>query len=66
LVILGVDRFFDTGFGSSDQNLGCSVKASSDYYSFNEVSRVLKSKGYSVMASFLDLQLMVGFTDKTA
>jgi hypothetical protein len=27
LVILGVDRFFDTGFGSSDQNLGCSAKA---------------------------------------
>lgn len=46
--------------------IGCSVKGSSDYYSFNEVSRVLKSKGYSVMASFLDLQLMAGFTDKTA
>ncbi|KAJ6689600.1 hypothetical protein OIU85_005960 [Salix viminalis] len=66
LVILGVDRFFDPGFGASGQNLGCSVKVSSDYYSYNEASRVLKSKGYSVMASFLDLQLMAGFKDKTA
>ncbi|KAJ6768748.1 hypothetical protein OIU74_022405 [Salix koriyanagi] len=39
---------------------------SSDCYSYNEASRVLKSKGYSVMASFLDLQLMAGFKDKTA
>ncbi|KAG5240455.1 fasciclin arabinogalactan protein [Salix suchowensis] len=66
LVILGVDRFFDPGFGASGQNLGCSVKVSSDCYSYNEASRVLKSKGYSVMASFLDLQLMAGFKDKTA
>ncbi|CAK7326692.1 unnamed protein product [Dovyalis caffra] len=42
LVILGVDRFFDPGSGVPRQNLGCSAKASSGYYSFNEASRGFK------------------------
>ncbi|XP_024462775.2 putative fasciclin-like arabinogalactan protein 20 [Populus trichocarpa] len=45
---------------------GVKIKDSPVYDDGSLVSRVLNSKGYSVMASFLDLQLMVGFTDKTA
>lgn len=69
LVIFGIDEFFDPEFQVSGHiqrpggNLGCFVKAGGEYYSFSKATQVLRSRGYSVMASFLDLQL-VGFMDR--
>ncbi|GMH20319.1 hypothetical protein Nepgr_022160 [Nepenthes gracilis] len=70
LVILGIDKFFDLNFkigapvaGSPSDgprpssNLECPVSYW-DLYPFSEASESLRSRGYSIMASFLDLQLM--------
>ncbi|KAK9277696.1 hypothetical protein L1049_007243 [Liquidambar formosana] len=76
LIIFGIDDFFDPEFQVSpsiqspspnpnpNPNLGCakSTNSSSDY-SIHEASRMLRSTGYSVIASFLDLQLL-GFRDE--
>nr|XP_034902564.1 putative fasciclin-like arabinogalactan protein 20 [Populus alba]TKR84866.1 hypothetical protein D5086_0000252190 [Populus alba] len=71
LVIFGVDNFLDPDFtvsGSINGSTGgiceCHVTSGDDDYSFEEASGVLKSRGYSVMASFLDLQL-AKFKDHT-
>lgn len=69
LVILGIDKFLDPDFEVSRQsqgtgsNLGCSFEAGGSFYSFREATEVLRSNGYSVIASFLDLQLL-GFKDR--
>ncbi|WCJ33232.1 hypothetical protein M5689_014606 [Euphorbia peplus] len=76
LVILGIDRFLDPGFepaggsGTSDTpsgtlDLGCSFGTSGRVTgsAFSDATRVLRSKQCSVMASFLDLQLL-GFKDQ--
>ncbi|CAK7326704.1 unnamed protein product [Dovyalis caffra] len=71
LVIFGIDSFLDPDFRVSGSNigspsgiLGCSAASGDGDYSFVEASRVLRSRGYSVMASFLDLQL-AEFKDQT-
>ena len=72
LIIFGVDKFFDLNFPalgltrSPSPNTGCTddAIASSGGDSFDEASGVLRSRGYFVMASFLDLQLL-GFRDGT-
>lgn len=69
LVIFGVERFFDVEFTplapmqSPNSDLGCVLmkdypRLSSGGYSFREASGMLRSRGYAVMASFLDLQLL--------
>ncbi|KAL1807703.1 hypothetical protein DCAR_0727086 [Daucus carota subsp. sativus] len=69
LVIFGVERFFDAEFTplspiqSPNSDLGCVMmkdypRLSSGGYSFREASGMLRSRGYAVMASFLDLQLL--------
>ncbi|KAK1390041.1 putative fasciclin-like arabinogalactan protein 20 [Heracleum sosnowskyi] len=69
LVIFGVERFFDIEFTalapiqSPNSDLGCVLmkdypRLSSGGYSFREASGMLRSRGYAVMASFLDLQLL--------
>ncbi|KAJ6429850.1 hypothetical protein OIU84_021286 [Salix udensis] len=72
LVVFGVDNFLDPDFtvsgsinGSTGGVLGCHVTSGDNDYSFEEASGVLRSRGYSVMASFLDLQL-AEFMDHTA
>ncbi|CAM8886052.1 unnamed protein product [Rhodiola kirilowii] len=75
LVIYGIDDFFDSNFVFSISNpnstVGCVVSSnqnsipSGDDFSFTEAIDVLRSRGYSVMASFLDLQLMLGFKNQT-
>ncbi|KAK9935245.1 hypothetical protein M0R45_022355 [Rubus argutus] len=72
LIIFGTNKFFDPYFRISNpirsyspKNLGClaprnpneAIKVqTAAYYPFSEASRVLKSKGCSVMASFLEMQ----------
>ncbi|KAL8120762.1 hypothetical protein AgCh_017805 [Apium graveolens] len=69
LVIFGVERFFDIEFTpvtpiqSPNSDLGCVLmkdypRLSSGGYSFREASGMLRSRGYAVMASFLDMQLL--------
>ncbi|KAG5240460.1 hypothetical protein OIU78_007011 [Salix suchowensis] len=72
LVVFGIDSFLDPDFtvsgsinGSTGGALGCHVTSSDNDYSFEEASGVLRSRGYSVMASFLDLQL-AEFMEHTA
>ncbi|KAL5828068.1 hypothetical protein ACOSQ4_019865 [Xanthoceras sorbifolium] len=65
LRIFGIDRFFDPGFrvsvphdgNHSSPNLGCAPMVNDGSMSFDRARKVLVSKGYSVMASFLGLQL---------
>uniref|UniRef100_A0A7N0TKW3 FAS1 domain-containing protein n=1 Tax=Kalanchoe fedtschenkoi TaxID=63787 RepID=A0A7N0TKW3_KALFE len=75
LVIYSVDDFFDPNFVFSTSNpnstAGClvpgpqgSIPSLADL-SFAEASEVLRSRGYAVVASFLDMQLMLGFKDQT-
>ncbi|KAJ4829349.1 hypothetical protein Tsubulata_024228 [Turnera subulata] len=71
LIVYGIEKFLDPGFDPSALSprsgggLGCSFNGSrgAGYYSFNEAGRALRSEGFSVMASFLDLQLP-GFTER--
>ncbi|EOY00900.1 hypothetical protein QUC31_014051 [Theobroma cacao] len=58
LMIFGVQEFFDPGFGVSIPNPSCVASVNGDDHSFSEASLILRSRGYSVMASFLDLQLL--------
>ncbi|KAK2635352.1 hypothetical protein Ddye_030144 [Dipteronia dyeriana] len=65
LRIFGIERFFDLGFrineydGNHSHNIRCVPMVKDGTMSFDRASRVLISKGYSVMASFLGLQLGV-------
>ncbi|XP_065882008.1 putative fasciclin-like arabinogalactan protein 20 [Euphorbia lathyris] len=75
LVIIGIDNFLDPGFEPAGAgqpegtyvtgNLGCSFDSAGSRTgsAFSDAARVLRSKGCSVMASFLDLQLL-GFKDQ--
>ncbi|KAJ8770290.1 hypothetical protein K2173_012760 [Erythroxylum novogranatense] len=74
LVIFGVDHFIDPAFEVEGPapapgvlrgiNGGCSVNGDNGgQYSFDEAIGALRSKGYSVLASFLELQL-VGLMDR--
>uniref|UniRef100_A0A7N0VAK5 FAS1 domain-containing protein n=1 Tax=Kalanchoe fedtschenkoi TaxID=63787 RepID=A0A7N0VAK5_KALFE len=75
LVIYGVDDFFDPNFvfatSNSNSTARCVVPGTQKPvqpladFSFSEASEVLRSRGYAVMASFLDMQLMLGFNDQT-
>lgn len=67
--------FFDPNFKvsspaqSPSPDLRCVVSeaaeiTSSGGYSFDEASRMMRTRGYSVMASFLDMQLL-GFLDRS-
>ncbi|GFZ15928.1 hypothetical protein Acr_25g0003370 [Actinidia rufa] len=69
LVVFGIDKLFDLNFEvssrihspSSDRTGVVSNTTSisaSGAYSFDEASGMMRSRGYSVMASFLDLQLV--------
>ncbi|GAB4840363.1 hypothetical protein Ancab_021129 [Ancistrocladus abbreviatus] len=76
LVIFAIDKFFDYNFKigaqvqspvdgpSPSSNLECPV-SHWDFSSFSEASGVLRSRGYSIMASFLGLQLMQFGDDDT-
>ncbi|XVF02807.1 hypothetical protein REPUB_Repub04eG0205900 [Reevesia pubescens] len=66
LIIFGIHEFFDPSFGvSSRPNIpSCVSSLNDDDRLFGEAGLVLRSKGYSVMASFLDLQLL-GFKATT-
>ncbi|KAA8529140.1 hypothetical protein F0562_034061 [Nyssa sinensis] len=68
-IIVGMEKFFDPIFHvsapiqSPSPNVGCilsmnNLTPSSSGNSFDEASELLRSNGYSVMASFLDLQLL--------
>ncbi|KAL7001031.1 hypothetical protein U1Q18_002185 [Sarracenia purpurea var. burkii] len=72
LIVFGIDKFFDLNFEVSFPNenpspdLQCVVSEAtptSGAYPFDGSSGLLRSRGYSVMASFLDLQLL-GFLDQ--
>ncbi|XWS69299.1 hypothetical protein CRYUN_Cryun04dG0167000 [Craigia yunnanensis] len=63
LIIFGIQEFFDPRISSP--NSSCFPFVNGDDHSFGEASLVLRSRGYSVMASFLDLQLL-GFKATTA
>ncbi|GFS32745.1 hypothetical protein Acr_00g0024370 [Actinidia rufa] len=74
LVVFGIDKFFDLNFEfpspiqspNSDRTCVVSNTTSisvSGAYSFDEASGMMRSREYSVMASFLDLQLL-GFVEK--
>ncbi|KAF2317842.1 hypothetical protein GH714_041158 [Hevea brasiliensis] len=71
LVILGIGEFLDPDFEVSPKipgtggKHGCSFEAGRGFYSFKEATGVLRSKAFSVIASFLDLQL-VGSKDRPA
>ncbi|KAF5442325.1 hypothetical protein F2P56_034995 [Juglans regia] len=71
LIIFGIDKFFDPNFQfldpfpSHSPNLEClastpndAVVSLSGAYSFHEACATLRSKGCSVMASFLDMQFL--------
>lgn len=69
LVIFGIESFFNPEFSSAVQirnpsfDVGCVVmndypKTTSKGFMFGEASETLRARGYSVMASFLDLQLL--------
>ncbi|KAF8390648.1 hypothetical protein HHK36_025175 [Tetracentron sinense] len=78
LVIYGIDDFFDPEFQSPpdlapepspSSTTGCTAPfldnpSAFGFDSFISVADLLRSRGYSQMASFLDLQLR-GFTDQT-
>lgn len=75
LIIFGVDKFFDPNFPALSPTRGSSPSPSPNAVctddaittggdSFVEASGVLRSRGYSLMASFLDLQLL-GLRDDT-
>ncbi|TXG57237.1 hypothetical protein EZV62_018550 [Acer yangbiense] len=63
LRIFGIERFFDLGFhinesdGNHSPDIRCVPMVNDGSMSFDRASRVLISKGYSVMAWFLSLQL---------
>ncbi|CAB4295746.1 unnamed protein product [Prunus armeniaca] len=71
LIIFGIDRFLDPHFrilgplrSYTPKNLGClapknpneAMEVRDAYYPFSEASNALRSKGCSVMASFLEMQ----------
>ncbi|KAL7610190.1 putative fasciclin-like arabinogalactan protein 20 [Lactuca sativa] len=65
LIIFGIEKFFDSNFTVSDSPAqipsinDCETPYSGgNSFSFHEASNVLISRGYSVMASFLNLQLL--------
>lgn len=68
LVIFAIDKFFDPHFQilapiqSPSSEVGCIVWMNSEN-SFVEASVMMRSRGYSVMASFLVMQLL-GFVNK--
>ncbi|XVE74734.1 hypothetical protein DITRI_Ditri12bG0041800 [Diplodiscus trichospermus] len=64
LIIFGIQEFFDPSFRISSSNCSCAPFVNVDDHLFGEASLVLRSRGYSVMASFLDLQLL-GFKART-
>ena len=58
LIIYGIYEFFDLDFevrNPLESNLGCGLSTPNP---FGEASGVLRSVGYSVMAQFLDLQML--------
>ncbi|KAJ0094497.1 hypothetical protein Patl1_15261 [Pistacia atlantica] len=65
LRIFGIEKFFDPNFGASPRpNLDCVASARDDdeddgdgSMSFDEAIHEMKEKGYSIMASFLELQM---------
>ncbi|XP_057962232.1 putative fasciclin-like arabinogalactan protein 20 [Malania oleifera] len=76
LIIYGIHSFFDLKFELKEfnpsvspiPNLDCiatEVPNVSGSFSFDEPLEFLRLTGYSVMASFLDLQLMKEFKDQT-
>ncbi|XP_022775669.1 putative fasciclin-like arabinogalactan protein 20 [Durio zibethinus] len=65
LIVFGIQEFFDPNFGVPRPNPTCVPSVNGDDHSFAKASLVLRSSGYSVMASFLDLQLL-GFKATTA
>ncbi|XP_020534923.1 putative fasciclin-like arabinogalactan protein 20 [Jatropha curcas] len=63
-VIFGIHKFLDPDFevsglisGRPVSSLDCSVLDNNSDYSLKEAIRVLRSKEYSILAMFLDLQL---------
>ncbi|KAF2323984.1 hypothetical protein GH714_005865 [Hevea brasiliensis] len=63
LVVFGIENFLDPDFevsgsinGRPVQSFRCTVNGD-DFRMFEEASGALRSRGYSVIASFLDLQL---------
>ncbi|XP_015382742.2 putative fasciclin-like arabinogalactan protein 20 [Citrus sinensis] len=72
LVIYGINEFFNPGYGVSDSPFKtdqdaispCGFSFNDSVNAFEEASGVLRSKGYSLMGSFLELQLL-GFSDRS-
>ncbi|THG10519.1 putative fasciclin-like arabinogalactan protein 20 [Camellia sinensis] len=80
LIIFGIDKFFDPNLEvvllpiqSPSPDLRCVASTTttrttwsylSRGYSFDEASGMLRSRGYSVVASFLDLQLVLALVDR--
>ncbi|CAK9144759.1 unnamed protein product [Ilex paraguariensis] len=69
VIVYGIENFFDPNFTISaqietpgNQNLGCETSRSyrRSEFLFHDASLELRSRGYSIMASLLELQL-VGF-----
>lgn len=63
LVVFGIEKFLDPDFevsgsisGRPAQGFRCSGNGD-DFHMFEKASGALRSRGYSIMASFLDLQL---------
>ncbi|KAL5763349.1 hypothetical protein ACOSP7_019613 [Xanthoceras sorbifolium] len=69
IIVFGINEFLDPGYGVSRPaaNHKCQQEAASFIDTtgvFEEVGGILRSKGYSVMASFLELQV-IGFKEKS-
>ncbi|KAD1495156.1 hypothetical protein R6Q59_030259 [Mikania micrantha] len=70
LIVFGIENFFDPNFTISEPPLSverldhCTTSFGGDgNFTFHESANVLISRGYSVIASFLNLQLL-GFTNQ--
>ncbi|KAJ0039066.1 hypothetical protein Pint_22211 [Pistacia integerrima] len=71
LIIFGIDEFFNPNYRGSapttntknNPSLECGVSFNSFVSAFKDVPEVLRSKGYSFIAAFLELQLL-GFNKK--
>ncbi|PWA51979.1 FAS1 domain-containing protein [Artemisia annua] len=70
LAVYGVENFFDPDFRVADAPApngggnGCRKVNGGDHGAFHDAGNVLISRGYSVMASFLNLQLLgLGFEE---
>lgn len=72
LIIFGIDEFFNQNYSGSapttrsknDPNPDCGLSFNGSVNAFKNVSEVLRSKGYSFTAAFLELQLL-GFNKKS-